>query len=156
MSIASKLADLYARVPRINCKGLCFECCGPIHAHAEEVKIMERKSGLDLAFDGKTGQCSLLNNQNQCAVYRDRPLVCRLWGVVEDMPCPHGCQPERMLTKMEGMMLMARQIQVLGSRMVPSLPTGDWAEFEIAHRQHRHRTLQYGPVHAPWPEDTKK
>jgi Fe-S-cluster containining protein len=155
MSIASKLAEIYARVPHIACKGLCFECCGPIHAHKEEVKRMERLAGKELNFDGETGRCSLLNEENRCSAYRDRPLVCRLWGVTEKMPCIYGCEPDRMLTNMEGVELMALLIRDLGYQMVASMPTGEWAEFALRHRRHLHRTLQYGPVHAPWPEEEK-
>jgi hypothetical protein len=30
----------------------------------------------------------------RCSVYDVRPTLCRLWGVVEDMPCPWGCVPD--------------------------------------------------------------
>lgn len=36
-----------------------------------------------------------------CAVYEDRPTICRLWGATQSMPCPHGCTPEGALTREE-------------------------------------------------------
>ncbi|MDX6649701.1 MAG: uncharacterized protein QOJ97_1652 [Solirubrobacteraceae bacterium] len=29
-----------------------------------------------------------------CSVYGVRPMICRLWGIGEQMKCPHGCKPE--------------------------------------------------------------
>lgn len=37
-----------------------------------------------------------------CSVYEDRPMLCRLWGLVEGMKCQWGCVPERYLTDREG------------------------------------------------------
>lgn len=31
----------------------------------------------------------------RCSVYVVRPLLCRLWGMVDKMRCPHGCVPSR-------------------------------------------------------------
>src|SRR2546429_6087610 len=36
---------------------------------------------------------SMLRN-GRCTVYEVRPMICRLWGMVEGMQCPHGCVPE--------------------------------------------------------------
>lgn len=47
-------------------------------------------------------QCPLFDKgTGACSAYRDRPLLCRLWGVVEKLRCPHGCEPERMLSNVE-------------------------------------------------------
>jgi hypothetical protein len=37
-----------------------------------------------------------------------------LWGVVENMPCPHGCTPTRMLTVAEGAAIVTRAEQLAG------------------------------------------
>jgi hypothetical protein len=66
---------------------------------------------------GKTVDCPLLR-QGRCTVYAVRPLICRLWGVVESMPCPWGCRPERFLTVEEGEALM-RQAEGLSQALFP-------------------------------------
>lgn len=52
-------------------------------------------------------RCALLRRDGACSVYVDRPLICRLWGVVETMPCPFGCRPERWLSEQEALELAA-------------------------------------------------
>jgi Fe-S-cluster containining protein len=39
----------------------------------------------------RTQDCPALVD-GRCSVYEDRPLICRLWGAVESMPCVHGCE----------------------------------------------------------------
>lgn len=46
--------------------------------------------------------CPLLTADKKCSVYHIRPMICRLWGIVERMPCHHGCVPERWLTREQG------------------------------------------------------
>ena len=41
-----------------------------------------------------------------CSVYPDRPTLCRLWGVVEKMRCPFGCEPERYLSDAEAVTIL--------------------------------------------------
>jgi hypothetical protein len=38
--------------------------------------------------------CPLLVD-NRCSMYDNRPLICRLWGIIREMPCPFGCAPDR-------------------------------------------------------------
>ena len=103
------LDELYDSLPGIACKGLCARSCGPVIAEVAEA----RRCGADYAlmalgerevaafsFDRKL-RCNLLKN-GRCTSYEARPAVCRLWGVVESMPCPWGCVPDRYLTDEEG------------------------------------------------------
>jgi hypothetical protein len=62
-----------------------------------------------------TGTCIALDQLGRCRVYDARPLICRLWGVVEAMSCPHGCAPEYWLSEGE-----ARNLQNFISVI------GDW------------------------------
>jgi hypothetical protein len=41
-----------------------------------------------------------------CAIYDNRPFLCRLFGTVESMPCPHGAGPEEMLSREDERELM--------------------------------------------------
>jgi hypothetical protein len=93
--------ELYAHIPPVPCKGLCHESCGPIGlTPAEQTRL--RKAGVrvpDSAVRLKLGlpiaaTCPALTPLKRCAAYEARPMICRLWGAVESMPCPWGCQPE--------------------------------------------------------------
>lgn len=37
-----------------------------------------------------------------CDIYHDRPIMCRLFGTVENLRCPHGYRPKKLLTVQEG------------------------------------------------------
>lgn len=96
------IEKLYARLPKIACKQFCHDYCGAVAMTEIEAKRIEKKVHRRLpVLLGPGLSCSLLSG-TRCTVYALRPLICRLWGVVETMRCPHGCQPSRMLTKEEG------------------------------------------------------
>ncbi|HEV2379781.1 MAG TPA: hypothetical protein VG206_08280 [Terriglobia bacterium] len=48
----------------------------------------------------------------QFFIYGVRPLICRLWGLVKAMRCPHGCEPEQWLSDEEARAMLARVIQL--------------------------------------------
>jgi hypothetical protein len=106
------LDELYAQVPTmLDCKGLCHRSCGPAPCSTTERKRIERRAGkpLDVTHDLT---CTMLTNVGRCSVYGDRPMICRLWGATEEMPCPFGCRPARMLTRDESRELLARSVEV--------------------------------------------
>lgn len=114
------LRKLWARVPDVQCRGLCSEACGPISMSAAELALLEGRvgtltkplsrhltgeagllrqaiPGLDtdafpLIYDTEREACPLLRD-GRCSQYQFRPLVCRLYGAVEALRCPHGCEP---------------------------------------------------------------
>lgn len=89
------LDDLYAALPSMQCRGRCQESCGSIGMTAmERDRIADRHSVTLPRFAAFEGLCPALGPFGTCSVYADRPLVCRLWGMVESMACPHGCIPE--------------------------------------------------------------
>lgn len=99
--VDEQLAALYEQVPEINCKGLCADACGPIDGGPRE-KVRMRRAGVKLpprheavkamiASEGNY-ECPALSD-GQCSVYDVRPMVCRIWGAVDDMTCPYGCLP---------------------------------------------------------------
>lgn len=105
-----RLDAIYARLPHIECKGLCHEACGPIGMTRIEHRRLEEGRG-PLAC--KDLVCPLLDENKRCTAYSIRPLVCRLFGLVEQMRCPHGCEPERWLSDEEATEIM-RQVIVAG------------------------------------------
>lgn len=94
----------------IECQGKCWDSCGIIKMTRVEWDRVLKKRGTLPRGDGI--YCPLLLN-NRCSVYSVRPLICRLWGVVDVMACPWGCKPEpRYLTSVEAhdFLLRAQQI----------------------------------------------
>lgn len=94
-----KIREIYKEIPTLDCKGLCHEYCGILAMTLPEYEVLSRH-GQHGAYN-HTMLCPKLQLNNMCSAYEYRPLICRLWGVVEDLKCPHGCQPERYLTKQE-------------------------------------------------------
>lgn len=93
------LERIYRAVPAVSCQGLCAAACGPVDmSTAERERIAARgvmipppQKALEAILAGeRTADCPALLN-GRCSVYEDRPLICRLWGAVQSMPCPHGC-----------------------------------------------------------------
>lgn len=95
------LDALYATLPQLHCQQKCQECCGPIRmARLEWERIQTYLHNPPTRMDSLI--CPLLDQTiGQCTVYAIRPLICRLWGMVRAMQCPHGCVPERWLREHE-------------------------------------------------------
>lgn len=100
------LADVYARIPAVDCKGLCQESCGPVAMSEEEDRRLQERgivvpSMVDTvaAMDaGAEYWCPALQD-GRCTVHEVRPTICRLWGATQSMPCPHGCTPTDAITQ---------------------------------------------------------
>lgn len=66
----------------------------PVHIRSDD--------GLYLMGGPPDFTCPVLSD-GLCSAHPARPMLCRLWGVVEGMECPHGCLPRpRYLTAAEG------------------------------------------------------
>lgn len=119
MSAEHPFADLYAKIPRVNCTGRCGRnrndtCCGPIGCSVIEAQLLEQFDGIRCDWEYHSPGnvimnlpaeqrmvCPHLGVDGRCIAYDVRPLICRLFGVVEDLRCPWGCKPERLMTKSE-------------------------------------------------------
>lgn len=113
-SQAIKALDaLYAELPKIICRGKCHESCGPISMTRVEWQRIVDRAG-EKKSKSLMAMCPYLAPTLRCSVYGARPMICRLWGIVEDMPCPHGCFAERILTQEEGFEFL-RRADELGS-----------------------------------------
>lgn len=117
---AAKIRAIYERVPKIACKGLCADQCTVILMSATEERMM-RDAGHEppeMMTALRAKRCPLLcPSSGRCTAYEARPLICRLWGVVPEMTCPHGCQPERVLSKAQAKSIM-HEVQAIGGRSV--------------------------------------
>lgn len=99
------LEALYATLPRLECKGLCSDTCHFIAMTPLEQHRIRRTGGPEISMADSPCPALILG---RCSVYRRRPMICRLWGLVEDLPCHYGCKPERYLTDAEGKRFLAR------------------------------------------------
>jgi len=79
------------------CKN-CGECCGIIpfdrslfvkvqHLARKPYKVVD--NGADLIADTDDGYCVFLDQNKKCAIYKDRPVICRLYGTIPELKCTH-------------------------------------------------------------------
>jgi hypothetical protein len=122
------LERLYAAIPEIpDCDGRCYISCGPIEmSDRERQRIRERGVKItphDEAYNSiDVFYCDALTAEHRCSVYEVRPIVCRLWGVVEDMKCPFGCIPRGgWLSREDGVRLVAASMRVGGGQTMRSV-----------------------------------
>lgn len=109
--LATRLYEIYNALPQLECKGLCQDSCGPIQMLPAEAQNIT-DTGLSYpSCDKSSLTCSALEN-GRCSIYQQRPLICRLWGIAEEMPCPFGCQPERRIGIWEAVRIF-RQVEAL-------------------------------------------
>lgn len=93
-----KIDQLYQRLPNIACKGKCFkQCCAIKMTKTEWGRIKQQLGYTPVAKSIEV--CPMLTKDKKCGVYKIRPLICRLYGLVDHkrMRCPHGCVPDRWL-----------------------------------------------------------
>lgn len=109
--MSERVSDLYRRIPEIHCKGLCADSCGVIVLQEQEMQAIGEVPPKTLA-DGLA--CPLLTAKGQCSAYANRPLICRLWGVIKirTFRCPHGCRPKRWLSDDEGRALIDEALAI--------------------------------------------
>lgn len=106
--IDRELNALYDQVPELDCKGHCHHSCGPIKMSARErqrlaqaghkvsdYQTMLAKAQADPAHAAEHLTCNLLDpDTRKCRAYELRPMICRVWGSSDALPCPYGCQPK--------------------------------------------------------------
>jgi len=95
--IQKKLEKIYAKIPNFECKH-CHECEGPIiWFKPEEIIIRDylEKNNMQYIkwtkeeFQKNKNKCPYLMD-DRCSIYPVRPIVCRLQGTTEDLPCKHN------------------------------------------------------------------
>jgi Fe-S-cluster containining protein len=111
----AKLHEIYDKIPKIKCRGLCTDECTNIGFFRPEFEHLVQITGRTPRLDVQTERCNFLNALGRCEVYDDRPLVCRAYGVDLTMPCPHGCEAERIMSRMEGLLRLREIVQLLGT-----------------------------------------
>ncbi len=108
-NVQDRLDAVYAKVPNPGCKGLCHDACGSVAMTSLEHLRIVARHGVNLplvaapAVNGdpvtalglRGDRCRALTGDHQCSIYPDRPLICRLYGAADPLPCPYGCVPEK-------------------------------------------------------------
>lgn len=125
LAVLREVDATYAGLPRVACQGKCQECCCPVGNLMNEFerdRIIARTGKTPNGFDVrrvegsanvidmdnlKNQRCNLLNADGTCSVYDIRPMVCRLYGSVPGMSCPHDCHCDTPLTDDEGAAIIA-------------------------------------------------
>lgn len=122
LSRIQRIREVYDQLPPMECKGQCWDSCGPIDMSPTE-RDQFRKRGLPVPDMIPTAgmRCPSLDFAGRCNAYDIRPMICRLWGVVEDMRCPHGCVPEGgHLSTVQGFTLLGEVMEAGGSDQTPN------------------------------------
>jgi len=107
------LREIYDSIPSPGCKGLCVAECSTVPIFAFELEQLEAATGRKLPtmpagdeiggllLGDEIGKPCPLLVMGQCSVYEHRPLICRAFGSVEGLLCPHGCRPEKLVPTAE-------------------------------------------------------
>jgi len=91
-----RLEELYARIPKFECRRGCSECCvHPIWSRAEWDRLPESRRENKASL-----MCQYSCADGKCEVYERRPLTCRLFGSTERLSCPYT-GPDKLLTRGE-------------------------------------------------------
>lgn len=129
-----RLDRLYRQVPELSCRGRCQESCGPTHYSALEARRIEEATGrppphvpgynenqsdmsmavLEAHKHRGAFRCNFLDETGVCTCYAIRPMICRLWGLVnaDHRRCPHGCKPRKWLTNAQAKRLLRKTVQL--------------------------------------------
>lgn len=119
-----QIAQLKARIPNVQCKGLCFRVCATTAMTNVEHAAIEERHGIhilrtpvELAVKHKLDTpCAALKDR-RCQIWEDKevyPTVCSAFGAVEHMPCPFGCVPEAGYMSLEEYKLLQADIDDIG------------------------------------------
>ena len=102
-------------LPKLECRGMCQESCGPVFMSRVEWRRIIDRLGYAPKGDA-TMACPMLGRKDgRCRVYDIRPGICRLWGLVASMPCPFGCVPEGgLLSDADGHEVLRRIEEISG------------------------------------------
>ena len=116
----NKIEEIYSSIPEISCVEDCGKCCGLISMSELEDRRVRRfleENHLEVQFYNDPldvtyvkalhgeNRCYFLDKRQRCLVYPVRPIICRLYGVAENMRCPYT-RPGEYLTESEAINLI--------------------------------------------------
>lgn len=136
VGLFARLDAVYARLPAIACQGRCAIACGPIPLSDLEARRLQLathvkpRTVIRVVADGPPStaiereRCIYLKDEARCSVYSIRPLICRAWGLVRMMSCPHGCVPATWVNDVEFARLAQEVGSLGGGRLLRTTPEG--------------------------------
>lgn len=87
------IVRLREQIPSFSCVKGCHDCCGPVTTSSEEMSRLPVKT--DAEHDAALSEFNCVHlGPHGCEVYTERPLICRLFGTTDSLPCPNGKGPE--------------------------------------------------------------
>lgn len=117
-----ELKKLYDLIPKFKCIEGCTDCCGPVPASREEKRKAPLLAGtadqienlVDENVIAWCAMCPYARPEHGCAIYEDRPFICRLFGTSEHphLTCHHGCGSEKKFTLEQTAQLTARYMKL--------------------------------------------
>jgi hypothetical protein len=121
----AQLDAIYAELPTIACKGLCSIACGAIVLSDLEARRLQLTTHTAPRTTAD-GRCIYLRptdgadgkTRGRCTAYAVRPLICRVWGLVQLLSCMHGCVPDRWLGDVAFVRLAQRLERIAGGRVL--------------------------------------
>lgn len=117
----AKLREIWSRLPKLECQGMCWDSCGSIEMTGLEHQLVERAGtpiqDSNYYRSGPSLCVALTEPFKQCGVYDDRPTICRIWGLVETLRCNYGCRPEGgHMTTQQMYLLYADVLELAGDK----------------------------------------
>lgn len=95
------------QIPSFECIPGCHDCCGPVpFSKWEWSQIGDKREVISL-------DCPYMTKEG-CAIYSQRPILCRLFGTVSRMECPYGCKPSKLLSVKKEKELMVLYSKIMG------------------------------------------
>lgn len=93
---SQKIRELRRQIPLFECVPGCHDCCGPVTTSSEEMARLPRKTAAEQEAAWNELNCVHLGPQG-CTVYEERPMICRLFGTTQTLPCPNGRRPVELI-----------------------------------------------------------
>lgn len=144
------LAELYAELPQMQCKGLCSDSCYSLMQTPLEQAYVRAETGVELGLvQTPPTACPALGMLNRCTVYEARPMICRLFGMTPGLRCQYDCEPVGgFLTGQQFYEFLARVAeldgdQVLADRMRKPFEQDPQRAEQLMLALQRHRDLNY-------------
>jgi len=108
--VKERIEAIYAKVPEVHCQGKCWEYCSLLAMSGIEMKRLVDAGGAAGALVNRDDMLcgSLDRRSHRCRAYAVRPLICRLFGAVKRLRCPHGCVPDRWVSDEEAWALFSQ------------------------------------------------
>jgi len=85
-----RLTQLYDKIPEVRCPDGCTKCCGPQQVTHTEAEAMGMGSDRTCTRWDDGYNCEFRTSLG-CSIYKDRPLICRLYGAGKYYT-PMGCR----------------------------------------------------------------